>query len=151
MCVLPLGLGRMVWVMTWLSAVAGRHLIDALGPFPVWCLFCVSSQSKHFLVLYNYHNLQEETNICNSCAAGDKGSIYRGQQRNKTNNYSGSLCLIWGKILSHHKTGDCFIPKGVMRTPQPGCCRYRAIPSSCQACSQSDPTGRAFWQWCPWR
>lgn len=58
-----------------LAVCSHRHLIDALGPFPICCLFCVSSQSKHFLVLHNYHNLQEETNICNSCAAGDKGSM----------------------------------------------------------------------------
>lgn len=55
-----------------LTVCSHRHLIDALGPIPVCCLFCVSSQSKHFLVLYNYRNFQEETNICNSCAAGDK-------------------------------------------------------------------------------
>lgn len=50
----PLGLERIAWVMNQLSAVTGRHLIDVLGPFPIWYLFCVPPQStKHFLILYN--------------------------------------------------------------------------------------------------
>lgn len=59
-CVL-LELGRTTWVVNQLSAVTGRHLIDALGAFLIWHLFRVSPWStEHFLMLYNYCNLNKE-------------------------------------------------------------------------------------------
>lgn len=50
----PLGMERVAWVMKLLSAVAGRYLIDALGPFLIWYLFYVSPQStSYFLIFYD--------------------------------------------------------------------------------------------------
>lgn len=51
-------------------------------------------------------------------------------------------CVILGKILSDPKTGDCFIYKHVMRTPQLGSCGCKAGDSACQACWHANPKGK---------